>query len=133
MTITTVRSARRVPKLWVAGLLLVVAMLNPVLLTAPNASASCSLTSDEAAFVDLLAEKNIGPAPGSSYCDLASSGHIIVNDVRRGVPPTTEASSVYHGSNLTWEQAAWYVAASIVVFAPELVPSSDSEGGSSVE
>lgn len=49
-------------------------MLSPVLLTAPKAWVSCSLTSDEAAFVALLAEKNIGAAPGTSYCDLALSG-----------------------------------------------------------
>jgi Protein of unknown function (DUF732) len=133
MITTTAPWSHHVPKLWVAGLLLVVAMLNPVLLTAPKAAASCSLTNDEAAFVDLLAEKNIGPAPGTNYCDLASSGQVIANDARRGMPATTEASAVYHASNLTWEQAAWYVAASIVVFAPELVPSSGSEGGSSVE
>jgi Protein of unknown function (DUF732) len=123
MITTTVRSPRRVPKLWVAGLLLVVAIVSPVLLTAPKVSASCSLTSDEATFVALLAKKNIGAAPGTSSCDLALSGHIIADDVRRGVPATTEASAVYYGSNLTWGQAASFVAASVVVFAPELVSS----------
>lgn len=123
--------ARRPLSLWIAGLVLVLAMLGHLLMSAPEASAiPCTLSDDETTFVALLAQKNIGPAVGSTYCDLAYGGHAVAYDVRHGVPPTTEAITVYKNTNLSMDQAIWYVAAAVVVFAPEMVPPSGGSGGS---
>ncbi|MGO9356040.1 MAG: hypothetical protein ACLP3C_36395 [Mycobacterium sp.] len=122
MTTTAARSPDRVLSLLAAGLLLVVAMLGHALLVAPETSATCSLSAEDAAFVALLSEKAIVPSPGSTGCDLALGGHIAAYDIRHGVSPTAEVQVVYNKTNLTWDQSEWYVAAAVVVFAPEMVP-----------
>ncbi|WP_264890935.1 DUF732 domain-containing protein [Mycobacterium kiyosense] len=95
-------------------------------LMAPEAAANCSLSADEAAFVALLSERGISPAPGATGCDLAMGGHVVAYDIRHGVSPAAEARKVYLNTNLSTEQSMWFVATAVVVFAPEMVPSQTS-------
>lgn len=122
MATRTAHDPTRVLSMWAASFVLAVMMLGNVLLTGAKVSAQCSLSPDETVFVALLAQKNIGPVPGSTFCDLAFAGHVVAYDVRNGVSPDAEAAQVYMQTDLSMDQATWFVAAAVVVFAPEMVP-----------
>jgi hypothetical protein len=113
-----VRGHTRLLSLLAAGLVVVLSMFGPALMTAPTASA---LTGDEARYVSMLAEKGIGPV--TTYEALAYGGHTIAYDLRRGVNPVDEADKIWKlNGSLSLDQAIWEVARATVVFAPELAP-----------
>ena len=59
MTTTRTRSRRRVLSVWAAGAVLVVAMLGHVVLSAPQASANCTLTAQDEQYIQLLAQNKM--------------------------------------------------------------------------
>lgn len=114
------RGPTRMLAILAAGLVLMLGLFGQALTTAPSASA---ITQDEAAYISLLADEGIGPAPGYTWNDLVFSGHAIAYALRSGVHPVDMARTVYLESPyLTKDEAITVVATAIVVFAPELVP-----------
>lgn len=114
------RDFTRVLAVLTAGLVLMIGMLGHALTTAPTASA---LTEDEALYISLLTADGIGPTPGHTWNDLIFAGHAIAYDLRNGVNPVDEATTIWLASpNLTRDGAIAVVAAAVVAFAPELVP-----------
>ena len=121
----TIRAPNRAFKLWAAGLALAVAMLTPTLVLPLQASADC-LTGQDHFYIGLLAQKDIGPAPGYTVCDVALHGRQIASAVRASVNPLATAASIardlYLNTDETMDQAIWQVAAAIRVYAPEMIP-----------
>ena len=122
---TTIRAPNRAFKLGAACLALVVALLSVTLTSPPRASATCTLTASDHQYLYILAKDDIGPASGSTECDLVLNGHRFADAVRSSSNPARTAgmlaAALYEGSSLTKEQAATVVAASIYVYAPEMV------------
>ncbi|MGE2833902.1 DUF732 domain-containing protein [Mycobacterium sp. SMC-4] len=121
------RAPTRVLALVTAAAMLILGLLGHALLSAPTAEA---LTRDEQVFISLLLEDGIGPTAGTTYEDLAFTGHVIAWDLRRGVSFGDAAYALWlDNPGLTRDEAIKVVAAALVVFAPELVPIYTGETG----
>ncbi|WP_197416032.1 DUF732 domain-containing protein [Mycobacterium sp. GA-1199] len=114
------RGPTRMLAILAAGLVLMLGLFGQALTTAPSASA---ITQDEALFISLLTEDGIGPRPGYSWNDLIFVGHAIAYDLRSGADLGAVTYELWSDAPyLDMEGAAKVVAASVVAFAPELVP-----------
>jgi hypothetical protein len=110
----------RLLSLITAAVVLVAGVLGGALLAAPTASA---LTQDEALYVTLLTDEGIGPRPGYSWNDLILLGHAIAYDLRSGADLGVVTYRLWENAPyLDMDGASSVVAASVVAFAPELVP-----------
>jgi len=99
-------------------------MLGHALLVAPEASADCFLSAEDREYVSFLQEKNIGPAPGYTWCDAALGNRQLADKVRASFNPLATAASIaqsiYLNTNLTMDQANWEVADAVTIYAPEV-------------
>jgi hypothetical protein len=110
----------RLLSLITAAVVLVAGVWGAALLAAPTASA---LTQDEALYVTLLTDEGIGPRPGYSWNDLFFLGHAIAYDLRSGADLGVVTYRLWENAPyLDMDGASSVVAASVVAFAPELVP-----------
>ncbi len=99
MTTTRTRSRRRVLSAWAAGLALLAAMLGHVVLSAPQASAACTMTAEGRWFADQLRHS---PDPLGT-----------ARSLMKMVSNTTP---------MTAKQAEWEVESAIFVYAPQVIP-----------
>jgi hypothetical protein len=126
MTTTCTRPRSRVLSVWAAGVVLVVAMLGHVVLSAPQASASCTLTAQDDQYIHLLAMKNMIHSPDYTDCHMAAEGRWFAYQVRNSADPLGTARSlvqmVIDGTPMSADQAEWEVESAIYVYAPEVIP-----------
>ncbi|CAM3232429.1 hypothetical protein BST27_24810 [Mycobacterium intermedium] len=118
-------SPKRFFRLWAAIVVLMLAVMSFALASPPPASADC-LTSQDHFYIALLAQRNIGPKPGYTECDLALHGRQTASVVRQAANPRAAAAylalDIYYNTDLTADQAAWQVAAAVSAYAPEMIP-----------
>ncbi len=111
---------------WGASIVLVVAMLGHVVLSAPQASAECTLTAADDLYINLLAQNNMVHTTDFNDCHMATEGRWFADRVRTSADPVGTAKSlikmVTDTTPMTAEQAEWEVECAIYVYAPEMVP-----------
>lgn len=116
---------RRFPA-WVAGIVVVAAMVSQSVLAAPRAAAVCTLTAEDEQYIDLLAQKNMIHGSEVNDCDMAAEGQWFADQVRNSPDPfgtaKTLVQQVINTTPMAPDRAEWEVEAAIFVYAPELIP-----------
>lgn len=135
MTTTRTRSRRRVSVVWAAGVALGAAMLGGSVLSAPQASATCNLSSADDQYVNLLAQNKMVHDANYSDCHEAAEGRWFADQVRANSNPFGEAQElvnmVTNTTGMTQAQAEWEVESAIYVYAPDLLPKIKDEAAHS--
>ncbi len=125
MTITHARRPRFGSSARVAGVLMF-GMLGHAVLSAPEASAGCTLTPQDEQYINLLARDKMVHGIGFNDCHMVAQGRWFADQVRNSPDPLgTGKSLVQMVANTTpanAEQAEFEVEAAIFVYAPEMIP-----------
>ena len=126
MTTTRTRSRRRVLAVWAAGAVLAGGMVSHVVLSAPQASANCTLTAQDEQYIQLLAQNNMIHKADFNDCHEAAEGRWFADQVRTAADPMARAKAlvkmVTDTTPMTHDQAEWEVESAVYVYAPEMVP-----------
>ncbi len=131
MTTTRIRSLRRVLTVWGAGAVLAGAMLGHVVLSAPPASATCTLTPQDEQYIHLLAQNNMIHSTDFTDCHMVTEGRWFADQVRTAADPLARAKSlmtlITDTTPMDAKQAEWEVESAVYVYAPEMVPKLEDE------
>jgi hypothetical protein len=126
MAVTSARTPRVRLSVWAAGVVLAVAMLGHHVLVAPPAAASCTLTTQDDQYINLLGQKNMIHGADFNDCHMVAEGRWFADQVRNSPDPLGTARSlvqmVKDTTPMNEEQAEWEVEAAIFVYAPEMIP-----------
>ncbi|OMC26771.1 hypothetical protein [Mycobacterium colombiense] len=126
MTSTRTRSRARVSSVWAAGLALGASMLGGAVLSAPLASATCSLSPADDQYINLLAQNKMVHNADYSDCHEAAEGRWFADQVRSNPNPFGEGQELVNmitsTTPLTQAQAEWEVESAIFVYAPDMIP-----------
>ncbi len=126
MTTTRTRSRRRVVSATVAGVALVLAMLGHDVLSAPQASAACSMTAQDDQYINLLAQNKMIHTADFTDCNMTAEGRWFAEQVRTASDPLARAKSlmtlITDTTPMKADQAEWEVESAIFVYAPEMIP-----------
>jgi hypothetical protein len=126
MTTTRSRSLMRAVSVWAAGAVFVVVMLGHAVLSAPQASAGCTLTPQDEQYIHLLAQDKMIHGTDFNDCHMAAEGKWFADQVRSASDPYATAKSlvkmVNDGTPMSGDQAEFEVEAAIYVYAPEMIP-----------
>lgn len=126
MTSTRTRSRMRVSSVWAAGVALGASMLGGAVLSAPLASATCTLSDKDDQYINLLAQDKLVHSADFSDCHEAAEGRWFADQVRANSNPFGEAQElvnmVTNTTPMTQAQAEWEVESAIYVYAPDLIP-----------
>jgi hypothetical protein len=126
MTTTRTRSYTRASVVWTCGVALGAAMLGGAVLSAPQASANCSLSDKDDQYINLLAQNKMVHDADFSDCHEAAEGRWFADQVRGNANPFGEAQELVNmvtsTTPMTQAQAEWEVESAIYVYAPDLVP-----------
>ena len=133
MTTTRTSSRRRVLSGWTAGVALGAAMLGGSVLSAPQASAACSLTPADDQYVNLLAQNKMVHNADFDDCNEAAEGRWFADQVRGAGDPYGKAKDLVNMVTSTTpmnaSQAEWEVKSAIFVYAPQMIPKIKDEAG----
>lgn len=125
MTTTCLRSRMRVSSVWAAGVALGVSMLGGAVLSAPQASANCTLSAKDDQYIQLLAQNKMVHNADFSDCTEAA-GRWFADQVRNHPNPFGEAQElvnmITNTTSMSQAQAEWEVESAIYVYAPEMIP-----------
>ncbi|MGD1170984.1 hypothetical protein ACKUVQ_20455 [Mycobacterium seoulense] len=126
MTTTRSRSRMRVSSVWAAGITLGASMLGGAVLSAPQASANCTLSPKDDQYIQLLAQNKMVHNADFSDCTEAAEGRWFADQVRNHPNPFGEAQElvnmITNTTSMTQAQAEWEVESAIYVYAPDMVP-----------
>ncbi|WP_459969941.1 hypothetical protein [Mycobacterium sp. MUNTM1] len=126
MTSTRTRSRVRVSSAWAAGVALGASMLGGAVLSAPLASATCSLSPADDQYINLLAQNKMVHNADYSDCHEAAEGRWFADQVRSNPNPFGEGQElvnmITNTTPLTQAQAEWEVESAIFVYAPDMIP-----------
>lgn len=126
MTIRRTRSRRQVMVLGVAGAALATSMLGQALLSAPHASAACSMTPKDDQYINLLAQNKMVHSAGFNDCNMAAEGRRFADQVRNSPDPLATGKDLVNmltnTTSMKHDQAEWEVESAIFVYAPEMIP-----------
>ncbi|OBI45596.1 hypothetical protein [Mycobacterium colombiense] len=126
MTSTRTRSRVRVSSVWAAGVALGASMLGGAVLSAPLASANCSLSPQDDQYINLLAQNKMVHNADFSDCHEAAEGRWFADQVRANPNPFGEGQElvnmITNTTPLNQAQAEWEVESAIFVYAPDLIP-----------
>ena len=126
MTTVRTRSRRRVLSVGSAGVVLGVAMLGDVVLSAPQASASCSMTAADDQYINLLAQNKMIHTADFNDCNMTVEGRWFADQVRHSPDPLGTARSlmkmVTDTTPMDADQAEWEVESAVYVYAPKMIP-----------
>lgn len=126
MTVISARSRRLRSSVWAAAVVLVVAMLGRLTLSAPPAAANCALTSQDDQYIQLLAQNTMTHRTDANDCDVAAEGRSYADQVRQSADPLGTARSLVHkvaeATSMNEQQAEWEIESAVFVYAPEMIP-----------
>ncbi len=126
MTTTRTRPRRRMSAVWAAGAILAGAMVSQVVLSAPRASANCTLTPQDEQYIHLLAQNNMIHSADFTDCHMVTEGRWFADQVRTAADPLARAKSlmtlITDTTPMKADQAEWEVESAVFVYAPEMVP-----------
>ncbi len=133
MTTTRTRSRKRMLSVWAAGVVLAVAMLGQVVLSAPQASANCTMTPADDQYINLLAQNSMVHSADFNDCNMTAEGRWFANQVRTSPDPLATAKKlvkmVTDTTPMDAKQAEWEVESAVYVYAPDMVPKIKDEFG----
>jgi len=126
MTITHARRPRFGSPARVAGLVLLFGMSGHAVLSAPEASAGCTLTPQDEQYINLLARDKMIHGIDYNDCHMVTQGRWFADQVRNSPDPLGTGKSlvkmVADTTPANAEQAEFEVEAAIFVYAPEMIP-----------
>jgi hypothetical protein len=126
MTTTRTRSYLRASVACAGGVALGAVMLGGAVLSAPQASANCTLSDKDDQYIKLLAQNKMVHNADFSDCHEAAEGRWFADQVRANANPFGEAQElinmITNTTPMTQAQAEWEVESAIYVYAPDLVP-----------
>ncbi len=126
MTTTRTRSRRRVAAVSAAGAVLAGAMVSQVVLSAPRASAACTLTPQDEQYIHLLAQNSMIHSTDFTDCHMVTEGRWFADQVRTAADPLARAKSlmtlITDTTPMDAKQAEWEVESAVYVYAPDMVP-----------
>lgn len=126
MATTRTRSYTRASVAWAGGVALGAAMLGGAVLSAPQASANCTLSDKDDQYINLLAQNKMVHNADFSDCHEAAEGRWFADQVRANSNHFGEAQElinmITNTTSMTQAQAEWEVESAIYVYAPDLVP-----------
>ncbi|MFZ1176738.1 MAG: hypothetical protein WAO15_10825 [Mycobacterium sp.] len=126
MTTTGRCSRRRALSVWAAGAALVVAMFGHAVLSAPQASANCTMTAQDDQYIHLLAQNKMVHTADFDDCNMSAEGRWFANQVRTSADPYVTAKNlvkmVDDTTPMDAKQAEWEVESAIYVYAPQVIP-----------
>lgn len=130
---TTTRSRVQALTAGVTGVALGAAMFGGAVLTAPRASAACSLSPADDQYIKLLAQNKMVHNADYSDCHEAAEGRWFADQVRANPNPFGEGQELINmitrTTPMSQAQAEWEVESAIYVYAPELIPKIKAEAG----
>ena len=123
---TTTRSRVQVLTVGATGLALGAAMFGGSVLSAPQASASCSMSPADDQYIKLLAQNKMVHNADFNDCSEAAEGRWFADQVRANPNPFGEGQELVNmitrTTPLSQAQAEWEVESAIYVYAPDLIP-----------
>ena len=133
MTTARTRPRGRVLSLCAGGVALGVAMLGYVVLSAPQASAACTLTNADDQYIQLLAQNKMVHTADFDDCNMTAEGRWFADQVRASADPYETAKNlvkmVTDTTPMNSNQAEWEVESAIYVYAPQVIPKIKDEAG----
>lgn len=133
MRTTRTSTRKRVLSGWTEGVALGAAMLGGSLLSAPQASANCSLTPADDQYVSLLAQNKMVHNADFDDCNEAAEGRWFADQVRGAAYPFGKAKDlvnmVTRTTPMNGSQAEWEVESAVFVYAPQMIPQIKDEAG----
>ncbi|OBH34293.1 hypothetical protein A5692_13270 [Mycobacterium sp. E342] len=116
----------RVSSVWAAGVALGASMLGGAVLSAPQASANCTLSPKDDQYINLLAQNKMVHNADFSDCTEAAEGRWFADQVRNHPNPFGEAQElvnmITNTTSMDQKQAEWEVESAIYVYAPDMIP-----------
>lgn len=126
MTTTRSRSRRRVLSVGAASVALGGGLLCQGVLSAPLASANCSMSPADDQYIQLLAQNKMVHTESANDCNMTAEGRWFANQVRGSNDPLGTARSlmkmITETTSMNADQAEWEVESAVFVYAPEMVP-----------
>jgi hypothetical protein len=126
MTTTRTRSRGRVFSVWAAVVALVAAMLGQGLLSAPAASANCTMTPQDDRYINLLAQNKMIHTADFNDCNMTAEGRWFARHVSNSADSLGTARSLMHmvadTTPMNAKQAEWEIESAIFVYAPQVIP-----------
>lgn len=127
----TTRSRVQVLAAGVAGVALGAAMFGSAVVSAPQASASCSMTPADDQYIKLLAQNKMVHNADFNDCSEAAEGRWFADQVRSNPNPYGEGQELINmitrTTPMSQAQAEWEVESAIFVYAPEMIPKIKSQ------
>lgn len=109
-----------------AGAVLATSMLGQALLSAPQASASCSLSPQDDQYIKLLAQNKMIHTADFNDCNMTAHGRWLADQVRTSADPLATGKNLVNmmtsTTSMNHDQAEWEVESAIFVYAPEMIP-----------
>lgn len=125
------RSRGRMVSVWVAGVAFVSAMLGQAVLSAPKASASCTMNAADDRYIHLLAQNKMIHTADFNDCSMTAEGRWFADQVRNSPDPLGKARSlmnmVVNTTPMNAKQAEWEIESAIFVYAPQVIPKMKDE------
>ena len=130
-----IRTRKRALSLGAAGVAVAAAMLGQVVLSAPKASANCTMTPTDDRYIKLLAQNKMVHTADFDDCNMASEGRWFANQVKTSPHPYGVAQDLVNMVTSTTpmkqSQAEWEVESAIYVYAPQVIPKIKDEAAQS--
>lgn len=108
-------------------------MFGGAVVSAPHASATCTLSDKDDQYIKLLAQNKLVHNADFSDCHEAAEGRWFADQVRSNPNPYGEGQELINmitrTTPMTQAQAEWEVESAIFVYAPEMIPKIKSQAG----
>lgn len=126
MTRTRSRSRKRALSVWSGAAVLGAAMLGNVVVSAPPASAGCTLSNQDEKYINLLAQNKMIHTADYNDCQMVAEGHWFADQVRKSSDPLGTAKNLVNmaisTTPMSEDKAEYEVEAAIYTYAPEMIP-----------
>lgn len=133
MTTTRTRSRGTVLAMGSAGAVLGTAMLGNALLSAPQASAACSMSPADDQYINLLAQNKMVHTADFNDCTETTEGRWFANQVGTAPDPLGRGKELVNFVTSTTpmnsSQTEWEVESAVYVYAPQMIPKMKDEAG----
>lgn len=114
-----------------AGGVLATVMLGEALLSAPQASAACSMSPADDQYIKLLAQNKMTHSADVNDCNITAEGRWLADQARTSADPYGTARRLVqvmdNQTSMDAKQAEWEVETAIYVYAPDVIPKIKNE------